>query len=72
MQCIRHKHDSAINHKPLGEGKVVDVVRDEVIFWDFEGLEHGLLPVASTAFDSRDGINDAKGQNAFDRSRDEA
>lgn len=39
---------------------------------DAEGLEHGLLPVAAAAFDSSDGVDDAKGQDTFNGPGDDA
>lgn len=72
LQSVGDEHYPTINHVPFREREVVDVFGDEAVFREAEGLKHGLLPVTTAAFDAGDGIDDAQGEDAFDRTGDKA
>lgn len=72
LEGIEHKHKTTVDHVPFIERQIVDVIGNEIVVGNAQGLEHRLLPKATAAFDTGNGIDDAEGQNAFDRSRDDA
>lgn len=61
LQSIGDENYPTVDHVPFGERKVVDIVRDEAVLCNAEGLEHRLLPVATATFNGGEGINDAEG-----------
>lgn len=72
LEGIEDKDKATVDHVPFIERQIVDVIGNEIMVRNAQGLEHGLLPKATAAFDTSNGIDDAEGQNTFDRSRDDA
>ena len=70
LKGVRNKNYASIHHVPLIEWQLVEIIWDETVFGDTKRLEHRLLPEATTALDSRNSVNNAKRQDAFDRSGD--
>lgn len=72
LEGIEDEDKATVDHVPFIERQIVDVIGDEIVVCNAQGLEHRLLPKATAAFDTSNGIDDAEGQNTFDRSRDDA
>lgn len=61
MEGVEDKDKATVDHVPFIEGQIVDVIGDEIVVCYAQGLEQGLLPEATAAFDTSNGINDAEG-----------
>ncbi|KAL9074786.1 MAG: hypothetical protein Q9157_004276 [Trypethelium eluteriae] len=62
-----YKDDSSVHHVPFIPGKLIQHIRDECMMFNAKRAEHGLLPKASAAKESGDGIDDTESQDSFDR-----
>ncbi|KAI4279057.1 MAG: hypothetical protein LQ337_000572 [Flavoplaca oasis] len=72
LERIENEDKATIHHVPFIEGQIVNVIGDEIVVCYTQCVEHRLLPKAAATFYTSNGINDAKGQNALDRSGDDA
>ncbi len=71
MDCIEDQDNPSIEHVPLGEWQVIDVIRDKVVFWNADGVQHRLLPKACPALVSGKSVDNPKCNDAFNWPRDE-
>lgn len=68
LESIEDEDEAAVYHVPFVEWEIVDVIGDEIVVCDAKGLEHGLLPEATAAFDGGESVDDAKCKDTFDGS----
>ena len=72
LESVKDKDDAAIYHVPLVEGHIVEIIGDKAVVGNAKCLKHGLLPEATSAHYSSDGVNDAERENAFNRAGNDA
>ena len=72
LDGIENEYYPSIYHIPFVKWQLINIIRNKAVLCDSEGLQHGLLPEATTPFYCRNGVDDAKCQDAFHRARNQA
>lgn len=58
LPCVKHQHESAVDHPVFGPGEIVQIFRDPFGWRYTDGLEQALLPEAAAAFDGCDCVDE--------------
>ena len=66
------KNQATVKYVEVTKVHGVSSLGQRLNVWQSESRKHGLLPVATATFDSGDSVDDAEGQNAFDRARNKS
>jgi len=64
---VENEHDATVDHIPFVPGQLVNGVRDEVVIWNADARKERLLPETTTSKVSSRSVDNAEGQDAFDR-----
>lgn len=71
LDGVEHEDDSTLDHVPLSEGHLVDIVGDAHGVRKTNPAEHALLPEVTTAHDAGEDVNKDDGQNTFNGAVDD-
>jgi len=72
LDGIQDEYNSTLDHIPLIERKLVDILWDKFVFRDSHSAEHGLLPEASSSFDGSKCVYSDQNENSLHRPRNHA
>jgi hypothetical protein len=72
LNGIQDEYYPTLDHVPLIERKLVDILWDKFVFRDSHSAEHGLLPETSTSFDGSKRIYGDQNENSLHRPRNHA
>lgn len=68
----KEKHNRAVHQVPLRKRHLINLLRDEAGLGHADCLQHRLVPEATTTHVGSECVDDADGENALDRARDNA